>query len=201
MDVNFRYFSHMITPIKKILIANRGEIAVRIMRTCQKLGIATVAVYSEADRKSLHVQFAVESVFIGPSPARESYLDIGKIIEAARNTGADAIHPGYGFLSENDLFAQAVEDAGIVFIGPSAESIRMMGNKLAAKQLARTYNIPMVPGTDTALKEVKDLKNIAERIGFPLLIKAAAGGGGKGMRIVHHQEELTSQVERAMRKR
>lgn len=194
----FYYFSLMITPIKKVLIANRGEIAVRIMRTCHRLGISTVAVYSEADRRSLHVETADEAVFIGPSPAKDSYLNIERIIKAAHDTGADAIHPGYGFLSENDLFASAVEKAGLNFIGPSAESIKMMGNKLAAKRIAKSISIPMVPGSDDALMEPQAVKAIADQIGFPLLIKAAAGGGGKGMRIVHYENELGPQVERAM---
>lgn len=194
----FYYFSLMITPIKKVLIANRGEIAVRIMRTCHRLGISTVAVYSEADRRSLHVETADEAVFIGPSPAKDSYLNIERIIKAAHDTGADAIHPGYGFLSENDLFASAVEKAGLNFIGPSAESIKMMGNKLAAKRIAKSISIPMVPGSNDALMEPQAVKAIADQIGFPLLIKAAAGGGGKGMRIVHYENELGPQVERAM---
>ncbi len=188
----------MIRSIRKILIANRGEIAVRIIRTCKRLGISTVAVYSEADRKSPHVTLADESVFIGPSPSRDSYLRMDKIINAAHQTGADAIHPGYGFLSENDVFVSAVDKAGLIFIGPSAHSIRMMGNKLAAKRAAREFDIQMVPGTNHAVNDISDCKRMAEETGFPLLIKAAAGGGGKGMRIVHNQDELESQVERAM---
>ncbi|MEO6130973.1 MAG: acetyl-CoA carboxylase biotin carboxylase subunit, partial [Saprospiraceae bacterium] len=188
----------MIRPVKKILIANRGEIAVRILRTCQKLNIKTVAVYSEADRSSPHVTMADESVFIGPSPSRESYLDAAKIINAAMQTHADAIHPGYGFLSENDAFARAVENAGIIFIGPSPESMHTMGNKLAAKEAAKDFNIPLVPGSDSALSDLKEAKEVARRIGYPLLVKAAAGGGGKGMRIVHSDTELESQIERAM---
>ena len=188
----------MIKPIRKILIANRGEIAVRIISTCKRLGISTVAVYSDADRKSLHVQVADESVFIGPSPARESYLNIEKIIEACRQSGADAIHPGYGFLSENDHFADAVQVAGITFIGPSASSIKMMGNKLAAKKLASELNVPLVPGTKGAISNVKEAESRAKEIGFPVLIKAAAGGGGKGMRIVDEESSLSEQVERAM---
>lgn len=170
----------------------------RIIATCKRLGIRTVAVYSDADRKSLHVQVANESVFIGPSPARESYLDIEKIIEASRQTGADAIHPGYGFLSENDQFADAVAKAGLTFIGPSASSIKMMGNKLAAKELALELNVPLVPGTQGAIADVKEAVSLAKDIGFPVLIKAAAGGGGKGMRIVHDESSLSDQVERAM---
>ncbi len=184
--------------IKKVLIANRGEIAVRIIRTCKEMGLATIAVYSEADRKSLHVMHADEAILIGPPSSKESYLNIDRIIKAAIETGADAIHPGYGFLSENDLFAEAVEKAGIIFIGPSPESIRMMGNKLAAKRAARDVNIPMVPGSDDDIDGIPEAKEIALKIGFPLLIKAAAGGGGKGMRIVNHADELETQVERAM---
>ncbi|MDZ4746848.1 MAG: acetyl-CoA carboxylase biotin carboxylase subunit [Saprospiraceae bacterium] len=188
----------MIRPIKKILVANRGEIAARIMRTCRRLGIDTVGVYSEADRDSPHVLLADQAICIGPPPSRDSYLAMGKIIAAAKNCGADAIHPGYGFLSENDQFAHAVMEAGIIFIGPSPESIRMMGNKLAAKKAAKDFNIPMVPGPDTALSDIKEAIAVASGVGYPLLIKAAAGGGGKGMRIVNHSDELESQVERAM---
>ena len=188
----------MIKPIRKILIANRGEIAVRIMNTCKRLGISTVAVYSDADRRSLHVHVADEAIFIGPSPARESYLNIDKIIDAARQSGSDAIHPGYGFLSENDLFADAVQKAGLTFIGPSASSIKMMGNKLAAKKIASELNVPLVPGTPGAISDVKEAEAHAMKIGSPVLIKAAAGGGGKGMRIVHDENTLSEQVERAM---
>ena len=151
----------MIRPIKKVLVANRGEIAARIMRTCRRLGIDTVAVYSEADRNSPHVLLADQAICIGPPPSRDSYLAMDKIIAAAKNCGADAIHPGYGFLSENDQFAHAVEEAGIIFIGPSPESIRMMGNKLAAKKAAKDFNIPMVPGTETALSDIKEAIAIA----------------------------------------
>jgi len=188
----------MITPIRKILIANRGEIACRIMRTCHALKIKTVAVYSEADLHSPHVTMADEAICIGPPPSRESYLNSKKIIQAAIDTKSDAVHPGYGFLSENDVFARAVGQAGIIFIGPTPESIHTMGNKLAAKDAAKAFNIPMVPGSDTALSDINEARQIAEKIGFPLLVKAAAGGGGKGMRIVHQVDELESQVERAM---
>ncbi|HZV71563.1 MAG TPA: acetyl-CoA carboxylase biotin carboxylase subunit [Saprospiraceae bacterium] len=188
----------MIRPIKKILIANRGEIAARIIRTCQRLNIKTVAVYSEADSKSPHVSMADESVFIGPSPSRESYLNAEKIIKAALETHADAIHPGYGFLSENDVFARAVENAGILFIGPSPESIHTMGNKIAAKEAAKQFRIPLVPGSESALSDLQEARDVAKKVGYPLLVKAAAGGGGKGMRIVHAEAELESQVERAM---
>ena len=194
----YTYFSPMIRPIHKVLVANRGEIAVRIMKTCKRLGIETVAVYSDADRNSPHVIHADQEVHIGLPPSRESYLNIQKIIQAAIDTGANAIHPGYGFLSENDQFAKAVEKAGLIFIGPSAESIRMMGNKLEAKKAAKDFLIPMVPGTDTAIGDIKEAIAIGSSLGYPILIKAAAGGGGKGMRIVHHADELASQVERAM---
>lgn len=188
----------MIRPIKKVLIANRGEIAVRIIRTCKRLGIETVAVFSEADRTSPHVIMADQAICIGLPPSRESYLNMDKIIRAAKESGADAIHPGYGFLSENDQFAQAVEKAGIIFIGPSAHSMRIMGNKLEAKRAAKQFNIPMVPGTDTAIGDIKEAIKVGSGIGYPLLIKAAAGGGGKGMRIVQEADELAPQVERAM---
>jgi acetyl/propionyl-CoA carboxylase alpha subunit len=188
----------MITPIHKVLVANRGEIAARIIRTCRRLGLRTVAVYSEADRESPHVVLADEAICIGAPPSRESYLNMNKIIQAAKDTQSDAIHPGYGFLSENDDFSDAVTKAGITFIGPSAYSMQMMGNKLAAKQAARQFNIPMVPGSDEAIADINEAKAIGSRIGFPLLIKAAAGGGGKGMRIVNNVDELAPQVERAM---
>lgn len=188
----------MIRPIHKVLIANRGEIAARIIRTCRRMGIQTVAVYSEADRQSPHVILADEAVCIGPPASRDSYLNSAIIIQTALDHHADAIHPGYGFLSENDVFAKAVVEAGLVFIGPSAESIRMMGNKLAAKNAAKSFHIPLVPGSDDAISDMNEARKIATHIGFPLLIKAAAGGGGKGMRIVRHADELDSQVERAM---
>jgi len=188
----------MIRPIHKVLVANRGEIAARIIRTCRRLGLRTVAVYSDVDRESPHVVLADEAVCIGAPPSRESYLNMNKIIQAARDTKSDAIHPGYGFLSENDVFADAVAKAGITFIGPSAHSMKIMGNKLAAKKAAKEFNIPMVPGSDDAISDIKEAKKIGTQIGFPLLIKAAAGGGGKGMRIVTNESELAPQVERAM---
>lgn len=188
----------MIKPIHKVLVANRGEIAARIIRTCRRMGLDTVAVYSEVDRESPHVVLADEAICIGAPPSRESYLNIYKIIKAAKESNADAIHPGYGFLSENDHFADAVTKAGITFIGPSAESMRIMGNKLAAKNAAKQFLIPMVPGSDGALSDLQEAKALASRIGFPLLIKAAAGGGGKGMRVVNAEAELEPQVERAM---
>jgi propionyl-CoA carboxylase alpha chain len=184
--------------MKKILVANRGEIALRIMKTARKMGIKTVAIYSEADRWSPHVKFADEAVFLGKAPSSESYLAMEKVMAAAMETGADAIHPGYGFLSENDVFAQMVVDHGIVFIGPRPHAIKLMGNKLAAKEAVRDYKIPMVPGTEEAITDVDLAKKIAQQIGFPILIKAAAGGGGKGMRIVGSLEELPKQMNRAI---
>jgi len=184
--------------MKKILIANRGEIALRIMKTAQKMGVKTVAVYSEVDRHSPHVKFADEAVLLGPAPSSESYLVMEKIIEAAKKTGAQGIHPGYGFLSENATFAQLVADNGITFIGPRPHAIKVMGNKLAAKEAVKDYNIPMVPGIEEAITDVKLAKKIAKEIGFPILIKASAGGGGKGMRVVDTMEELPEQMERAI---
>lgn len=184
--------------ISKILIANRGEIALRVMRTAREMGIKTVAVYSEADRKSPHVKFADEAVLLGPPPSSSSYLLGDKIIEECKRLKVDAIHPGYGFLSENDKFAEKAAAAGIKFIGPSAESIRTMGSKLAAKQAVSQYNVPLVPGTDEAIDDLEEAKNIAEKIGFPVLIKASAGGGGKGMRIVNNREELEENMQRAI---
>jgi acetyl-CoA carboxylase biotin carboxylase subunit len=184
--------------IKKILIANRGEIALRIMRSARELGIKTVAVYSEADRNALHVRFADEAVLIGPPPSSESYLRMEKIIDAARKTGADAIHPGYGFLSENEDFAKLVEDEGLIFIGPSAKAIELMGSKLAAKAAVAKFNVPLVPGTSEPITDVKAAKKVAADIGYPVLIKASAGGGGKGMRIVEDEQSFQEQMERAI---
>src|SRR5690554_420121 len=184
--------------IKKILVANRGEIALRIMRTAKNMGISTVAIYSEADRDSPHVKFADQAVYIGPAPSNESYLLGGKIIGVAKELEVDAIHPGYGFLSENAEFAEKVEKSGMVFIGPKSHAIRVMGNKLAAKDTVKKYNIPMVPGTDEAITDVGAAREIAAEIGFPILIKAAAGGGGKGMRIVENPKEFEEQMRRAI---
>ncbi len=177
---------------KKILIANRGEIAVRIMRSCREMGIATVAVYSEADRLSLHVRMADEAYLIGPSPAAESYLKMETIIETAKQAGADAIHPGYGFLSENPVFARTCAANGITFIGPSPESMLLLGDKLQGKKTVSARGVPLVPGTDDAIDDEEQLRREAERIGFPLLIKASAGGGGKGIHLVRKAEELLS---------
>jgi acetyl-CoA carboxylase biotin carboxylase subunit len=174
---------------RKVLIANRGEIAVRVMRTCREMGIASVAVYSDADRTSLHVRMADEAEHVGPSPSAESYLRIDRIIDAARRHGAEAIHPGYGFLSENADFAAACEDAGIVFIGPSAASIRAMGSKTAARQIAISAGTPVVPGTDHGVT-VAEARDFAARHGYPILLKAVAGGGGKGMRRVDQDADL-----------
>lgn len=184
--------------MKKILIANRGEIALRVMRSAKKMGIKTVAVYSEADRNAMHVRFADEAVYLGAAPSSQSYLVMDKVLEAAKTTGADGIHPGYGFLSENATFAQMVEDAGITFIGPRPHAIKVMGDKLQAKETVKDYNIPMVPGIDEAVEDVELAKKIAVEVGFPILIKAAAGGGGKGMRVVNTLEELPEQMERAI---
>ena len=184
--------------MKKILIANRGEIALRIMKTAQKMGIKTVAVYSEVDRHSPHVKFADEAVLLGPAPSSESYLVMEKVINAAKGTGADGIHPGYGFLSENAAFAQMVEDNGITFIGPKPHAIKVMGNKLAAKEAVRDYDIPMVPGIEEAITDVALAEKVAKQIGFPILIKASAGGGGKGMRVVENLKDLPEQMQRAI---
>jgi acetyl-CoA carboxylase biotin carboxylase subunit len=184
--------------MKKILVANRGEIAMRVMRTCKEMGIKTVAVFSEADRLSPHVRFADEAVCIGPAPSNQSYLCADKIIEVAKKLGVDGIHPGYGFLSENADFSQAVSEAGLIFIGPRPHAIRVMGSKLAAKEAARSYNIPLVPGTESAVSDIDEAKSVAREIGYPILIKASAGGGGKGMRIVERDEDLDEQMERAV---
>jgi acetyl-CoA carboxylase biotin carboxylase subunit len=177
---------------KKILIANRGEIAIRITRACRELGIASVAVFSDADRDSLHVFLADEAYHIGPSPSKESYLNYHKIIEVARTAGVDAIHPGYGFLSENTLFAKALEEAGITFIGPTVFNIESMGDKLSAKALMKKAGVPTVPGSDGGVDTVEQAQAIAENIGLPIIIKASAGGGGKGMRVVRQMDELAS---------
>ena len=184
--------------MKKILIANRGEIAIRIMQTAKKMGIKTVAVYSTVDRNAPHVRFADEAILIGEAPSNASYLLGDKIISAAKKLGADAIHPGYGFLSENANFAEACENNNISFIGPKSKAIKIMGSKLAAKEAVKAYNIPMVPGTDEAISDIPKAKKLAKEIGFPILIKASAGGGGKGMRIVEKESEFESQMDRAI---
>ncbi|HSI90005.1 MAG TPA: acetyl-CoA carboxylase biotin carboxylase subunit, partial [Adhaeribacter sp.] len=186
------------TKIRKILVANRGEIALRVMRSANEMGIKTVAVYSEADRQALHVRFADEAVCLGGPKSADSYLRGDKIIEVCKNLGVDAIHPGYGFLSENAGFAEMVKAAGLIFIGPSPEAITLMGSKLAAKAAVANYNIPMVPGTKEAITDIEEAKKIAAGIGFPILIKASAGGGGKGMRIVNDEETFEEQMRTAV---
>ncbi len=171
-------------PIRKVLIANRGEIAVRIIRACADVGIASVAVFSEADRNALHVRYADEAYPIGPAPARESYLRGDVIVDVARRCGADAIHPGYGFLSERAEFAQLVQDAGLTWIGPSPEAIRRMGDKIEAKRIAQEAGLPLVPGTAEEIPTAAAARAWADRVGYPVLLKASAGGGGKGMRVV-----------------
>ncbi len=183
--------------MKKILVANRGEIALRVMRSAKEMGIKTLAVFSEADREMPFVTYADEAVCIGPAPSAQSYLRADKIIEVAKQYGADAIHPGYGFLSENASFSKAVADAGLTFIGPSAYSIETMGSKIAAKQAAQKFNVPMVPGTDKPLTDYNEAKEIGAKVGYPILIKASAGGGGKGMRVVEHEGELEEQMRMA----
>ncbi|WP_283641934.1 acetyl-CoA carboxylase biotin carboxylase subunit [Croceibacter atlanticus] len=184
--------------MKKILVANRGEIALRVMKTAREMGIKTVAVYSEADRHSPHVRYADEAILLGPPPSSESYLLGEVIIEKAKALNVDAIHPGYGFLSENAGFAKKVKESGIVWIGPDTHAIEVMGSKLAAKEAVKSYDIPMVPGIDEAIEDVDKATSIAKEIGFPILIKASAGGGGKGMRVVEKETELESQMKRAI---
>jgi propionyl-CoA carboxylase alpha chain len=184
--------------MKKLLVANRGEIAIRVMRTAKKMGIKTVAVFSEVDRNALHVKYADEAFCIGPAPSNQSYLKGDKIIEVAKSLHVDAIHPGYGFLSENADFAELCEANDIMFIGPRSKAIKVMGSKLAAKETVKAYDIPMVPGTDEAITDIPEAKKIAKEIGFPILIKASAGGGGKGMRIVENEAEFESQMDRAI---
>lgn len=187
----------MPASIRSILVANRGEIAVRILRTCREMGIRTIAVYSDADRLMPHVLLADEAYRLGPPPARESYLRMDRILEIARSAGADAIHPGYGFLSENPDFAELVERAGVRFIGPPADAIRAMGDKTAARALMRKAGVPTVPGTDGPVSSIDEAEEFCASAGYPVLIKAAAGGGGKGMRVVHGRDQLRSALEQA----
>src|SRR5579859_378459 len=182
---------------KKILIANRGEIAVRVIRACHEMGIAAVAVYSDVDRASLHVRKADEAYSIGAPAASESYLNIQKILDVAARSGADAIHPGYGFLSENARFARACVDAGVKFIGPTGDAMDAMGSKTRARQAMAKANVPMVPGNAQGLKNAEEAEALAEKIGYPVMLKAAAGGGGKGMRMVRSKDELRSALEAA----
>jgi pyruvate carboxylase subunit A len=184
--------------MKKILVANRGEIALRVMKTARRMGIKTVAVYSEADRNSPHVRYADEAVLLGPPPSNQSYLLMDKIVAVAKQLGVNGIHPGYGFLSENAAFSRLVEANGIVFIGPDAQSMEIMGSKLGAKEAVKKYKIPMVPGTEGAISDVVEAKKTAQNIGYPILIKASAGGGGKGMRIVENDGEFEEQMNRAV---
>ena len=184
--------------MKKILVANRGEIALRVLKTCKKLNIKTVAIYSEVDRNAPHVLFADEAVCIGEAASHASYLREDAIIEVAKKLKVEGIHPGYGFLSENATFAQKVTDNGLIFIGPKPESIRVMGSKLASKETVKSYNIPLVPGTEQAITDIQEAKRIALDIGYPILIKASAGGGGKGMRIVEKDDDFENQMQRAV---
>ncbi len=184
--------------MKKILVANRGEIAIRVMRSAREMGIKTVAVYSDADRNAMHVRYADEAIHIGGAASSQSYLVGEKIIAAAKQSGADAIHPGYGFLSENAEFADSVAAAGITFVGPTGASMRMVGSKLGAKATAKNHNVPLVPGTDEAITDVQEARKIAAGIGYPVLIKASAGGGGKGMRIVRSDETFVEQMNLAV---
>jgi acetyl-CoA carboxylase, biotin carboxylase subunit len=184
--------------LDKVLIANRGEIALRVVRACRELGVTSVAVYSDADEEALHVRHADEAVNIGPPPAGKSYLDVEAIIEAAKETGADAVHPGYGFLAENADFAAACLDAGLVFVGPSAEAIEKMGNKSAARRLAQEADVPVVPGSEESAS-ADEAAETAEEIGYPVMVKAAAGGGGRGIRVAENEEELRKSFQVAKR--
>jgi acetyl-CoA carboxylase biotin carboxylase subunit len=184
--------------LNKVLVANRGEIALRVVRACRELGVTSVAVYSDADEEALHVRHADVAVNIGPPPAGKSYLDMEAIIEAAKETGADAVHPGYGFLAENADFAAACRDAGLVFVGPSAEAIEKLGNKSAARRLAEEADVPVVPGSEESAS-VDEAIETAEEIGYPVMVKAAAGGGGRGIRVAENEEELRKSVQVAKR--
>ena len=176
--------------VDKILIANRGEPACRIIKTARKMGLGTIAVYSEADINSLHVQMADEAILLGGPLSSESYLDIKKIINACKKTGAKYVHPGWGFLSENAKFAQALEKEGIIFVGPSPDAMKLMGDKIRSKKLAKSAGVSTVPGDNSVLADVKEAENVAKKIGYPVILKASAGGGGKGIRVVYKKEEL-----------
>ena len=183
--------------IKKILVANRGEIAIRVMRTCREMGIKSVAVFSEADRNSMHVRFADEAYYIGPAPSNESYLVIDNIIEVAKRSHADAIHPGYGFLSENAVFADRCEQEGIIFIGPSSHAINTMGDKITARKKMLGAGVPVVPGTSEPIKDIDKAIRVIKEIGLPVMVKASAGGGGKGMRLIHEESEIEPGIKAA----
>ena len=185
-------------PQRRVLVANRGEIAIRVMRTAREMGIKTVAIYSDADVHSPHVRYADEAVNVGPAPSNQSYLKMDRIIDICLELNVDAIHPGYGFLSENATFAKKVAEKGIIFIGPSTHAIEVMGDKLAAKNAVKAYNVPMIPGVNHAVTDLAEARKIAEDIGYPVLIKASAGGGGKGMRVVERPEDIQEQMQRAM---
>ncbi|MGZ8829438.1 MAG: biotin carboxylase N-terminal domain-containing protein, partial [Thermoanaerobaculia bacterium] len=180
----------------KVLIANRGEIAVRVIRACREMGFPTVAVYSDADIAALHVVYADQALPIGPAPSRESYLRIDRIIYAAKKSGADAIHPGYGFLAENAAFARACREAGLIFVGPSPESIEAMGSKTESRQRMKAAGVPVVPGLTEAVKSVDEIVDFARTAGYPIMIKASAGGGGKGLRFVEGEADLRSAYDR-----
>ena len=183
--------------MKKVLIANRGEIARRVIRTLRKMNIESVAIYSDADKNAPHVSEADHAIFVGESPSSESYLKQDVILDHCLKLGVDGIHPGYGFLSENADFSRKVTAAGIKFIGPSPEAMEVMGDKLSAKQAVKEFNVPLVPGVDKAISDPKEAREIANKIGYPVLIKASAGGGGKGMRLVENSEELEEQMRLA----
>ena len=184
---------------KKILIANRGEIACRVIKTARKMGIKTVAIYSDADKDALHVSMADEAVHIGPPPAAESYIVIDKVMDAIKQTGAEAVHPGYGFLSENPKFAEALEKAGVAFIGPPVGAIEAMGDKITSKKLAQEANVSTVPGHMGLIEDAEEAVKIANGIGYPVMIKASAGGGGKGMRLVENESEFVPALQAARR--
>ncbi|MGB2698626.1 MAG: biotin carboxylase N-terminal domain-containing protein, partial [Candidatus Zixiibacteriota bacterium] len=189
----------MVNKIKKILVANRGEIAVRIIKACRELGIPSVAVYSEVDRDAPHVQLADQAVLIGPAPPLESYLNMDKLVDTAKKTKANAIHPGYGFLAENSNFAKRCEDEGIIFIGPDSKALALVGDKIASRETMTKAKIPIIPGMKSKGKDIKEFVSEAGKIGYPVLLKASLGGGGKGMRVINSKDDLKSAVEAGMR--